>query len=66
EKELHQEQPLDLAQRNLNPSAHQEASTKPRRRRVVVVRDSLLRGTEAVICRPDKMNREVCWSQDSG
>ncbi|XP_073171140.1 uncharacterized protein [Lepidochelys kempii] len=31
-----------------------------RRRRVVVVGDSLLRGTESSICRPDQENREVC------
>uniref|UniRef100_A0A493TS73 Uncharacterized protein n=1 Tax=Anas platyrhynchos platyrhynchos TaxID=8840 RepID=A0A493TS73_ANAPP len=29
-------------------------------RRVLVIRDSLLRGTEAPICRPDNLSREVC------
>ena len=33
---------------------------KPQKRRVVVVGDSLLRGTETVICRSDKLSREVC------
>ena len=34
---------------------------KPQKRRVVVVvGDSLLRGTETVICRSDKMSRELC------
>ena len=27
----------------------------------MVIGDSLLRGTEATICKPDKMNREVCY-----
>ncbi|XP_074975977.1 uncharacterized protein LOC142069262 [Caretta caretta] len=36
-------------------------TTAPKRRRwVVVVGDSLLRGTESSICRPDRENREVC------
>uniref|UniRef100_A0A8C8RI01 C2H2-type domain-containing protein n=1 Tax=Pelusios castaneus TaxID=367368 RepID=A0A8C8RI01_9SAUR len=34
--------------------------TPRRKRRVVVVGDSLLRGMEAPICRPDKASREVC------
>ncbi|XP_075757100.1 uncharacterized protein LOC142818831 isoform X1 [Pelodiscus sinensis] len=36
------------------------ATTARRKRRVVVVGDSLLRGTEAPICRPDSSSREVC------
>ncbi|XP_053898073.1 cytosolic Fe-S cluster assembly factor NUBP1 isoform X1 [Malaclemys terrapin pileata] len=36
------------------------ATTPKRRRRVVVVGDSLLRGTESSICHPDRENREVC------
>jgi len=36
------------------------ASGRPQKRRVVVVGDSLLRGTEAIVCGPDKMSREVC------
>ncbi|CAJ0936766.1 unnamed protein product [Ranitomeya imitator] len=35
-------------------------STAKKQRRVVVVGDSLLRGTEAAICRPDITAREVC------
>ncbi|XP_069588568.1 uncharacterized protein [Ranitomeya imitator] len=35
-------------------------STAKKHRRVVVVGDSLLRGTEAAICRPDITAREVC------
>jgi len=31
-----------------------------KKRRVVVVGDSLLRGTEGPICRPDPSHREVC------
>jgi len=31
-----------------------------KKRRVVVVGDSLLRGTEAAVCRPDLTAREVC------
>ena len=35
------------------------ASTK-KKRRVIVIGDSLLRGTEGPICRPDPSHREVC------
>jgi len=35
------------------------ASAK-KKRRVIVIGDSLLRGTEGLICRPDPSNREVC------
>ncbi|XP_060129222.1 uncharacterized protein LOC132591937 [Zootoca vivipara] len=44
----------------LEGTAHGRIPTKPMKRRVVVIGDSLLRGTEAVICGPDKMSREVC------
>lgn len=36
------------------------SSQMRRKRRVVVIGDSLLRGTEAAICRPDQQVREVC------
>ncbi|KAF7240111.1 HAUS augmin-like complex subunit 7 [Varanus komodoensis] len=35
-------------------------STRKVRQRVIVVGDSLLRGTEAVVCRPNLETREVC------
>ncbi|KAM9663018.1 uncharacterized protein ACIBXB_016421 [Morphnus guianensis] len=35
-------------------------SSEKRKRRVIVVGDSLLRGTEGPICRPDPSHREVC------
>jgi len=35
------------------------ASAK-KKRRVIVIGDSLLRGTEGLICRPDPSHREVC------
>uniref|UniRef100_A0A8D0KK09 SGNH hydrolase-type esterase domain-containing protein n=1 Tax=Salvator merianae TaxID=96440 RepID=A0A8D0KK09_SALMN len=36
------------------------SGTVKKNRRVVVVGDSLLRGTEAAVCRPDRNSREVC------
>uniref|UniRef100_A0A8C3HUE0 SGNH hydrolase-type esterase domain-containing protein n=1 Tax=Chrysemys picta bellii TaxID=8478 RepID=A0A8C3HUE0_CHRPI len=36
------------------------ATAPKRRRRMVVVGDSLLRGTESSICHPNRENREVC------
>ena len=40
-----------------------------KKRRVIVIGDSLLRGTEGLICRPDPSHREVCclpgaWVRD--
>ena len=56
----------EVEEKQVQPSVHPRVSSdsgilaNPQRRRVVVVGDSLLRGTETVICRPDKMSREVC------
>uniref|UniRef100_A0A670I570 SGNH hydrolase-type esterase domain-containing protein n=1 Tax=Podarcis muralis TaxID=64176 RepID=A0A670I570_PODMU len=55
-----QRQSSGNVQATLEPTAHRRTPTRPKRRRVVVIGDSLLRGTEAVICGPDKMSREVC------
>uniref|UniRef100_A0A8D2L091 SGNH hydrolase-type esterase domain-containing protein n=1 Tax=Varanus komodoensis TaxID=61221 RepID=A0A8D2L091_VARKO len=40
--------------------ARPPTSTRKVRQRVIVVGDSLLRGTEAVVCRPNLKTREVC------
>lgn len=42
-----------------SPPCLRTSSTK-KKRRVIVVGDSLLRGTEGPICRPDPSHREVC------
>ncbi|XP_050821628.1 uncharacterized protein LOC127057046 [Gopherus flavomarginatus] len=42
------------------PKAGRSAVTTDKKRRVVVVGDSLLRGTETPICCPDRSSREVC------
>uniref|UniRef100_A0A670JHM6 SGNH hydrolase-type esterase domain-containing protein n=1 Tax=Podarcis muralis TaxID=64176 RepID=A0A670JHM6_PODMU len=55
-----QSQSSGNVQATLERTAHGRTPTKPKRRCVVVIGDSLLRGTEAVICGPDKMSREVC------
>ncbi|KFP06528.1 hypothetical protein N300_02212, partial [Calypte anna] len=46
----------------VHPLSSRRIKTSPtkKRRRVVVVGDSLLRGTEGPICRPDPSHREVC------
>ncbi|KAM7138764.1 uncharacterized protein RBU57_016504 [Macrochelys suwanniensis] len=62
---------LDTGEKESPPTAEEEkprtpkagksaATTANRKRRVVVVGDPLLRGTEAPICRPDISSREVC------
>uniref|UniRef100_A0A8D2LR26 SGNH hydrolase-type esterase domain-containing protein n=1 Tax=Varanus komodoensis TaxID=61221 RepID=A0A8D2LR26_VARKO len=40
--------------------ARPPTTTRKTRRRVIVVGDSLLRGTEAAVCRPNLETREVC------
>jgi len=45
-------------QEETTPAAHSGYCTK--RPRVLVVGDSLLRGTEVPICQPDREAREVC------
>ncbi|KFP04718.1 hypothetical protein N300_13098, partial [Calypte anna] len=53
----------DLSRRSpVHPLSSSLIKTSPtkKRRRVVVVGDSLLRGTEGPICRPDPSHREVC------
>ena len=37
-----------------------KTSSSKKERRVIVVGDSLLRGTEGLICQPDPTRREVC------
>ena len=46
------------SQGETTPAAH--TKSHKRKQRVLVVGDSLLRGTEAPICRPDIQSREAC------
>ena len=47
-------------QRARQSTPHAETVSARKDRRVVVVGDSLLRGTEGPICRPDPSRRKVC------
>jgi len=50
-----------------SPSCLETASVKKKKeRKVVVVGDLLLRGTEGLICRLDLSHREVCCLPGSG
>lgn len=51
--------PMRLPQVKRSPRSLKTASTR-KDRRVIVVGDSLLQGTEGPICRPDPTRREVC------
>jgi len=48
------------AQRSEGPPSHITTSSTRRKRRITVVGDSQLRGTEGPICRADPPLREVC------
>lgn len=51
--------PVRLPQAKRSPPTLKTASTR-KDRRVIVIGDSLLQGTEGPICRPDPTRREVC------
>ncbi|XP_068782230.1 uncharacterized protein [Struthio camelus] len=58
---LQAEEELGMAPREATGLADPVPCRNPRKkRRVIVVGDSLLQGTEAPICRPDLLSREVC------
>ncbi|KFP01907.1 hypothetical protein N300_09057, partial [Calypte anna] len=63
ENQAEDRQEEDLSERSpARPPSTRRVTTSAtkKKRRVTVVRDSLLRGTEGPICRPDLSHREVC------
>ncbi|XP_073435803.1 uncharacterized protein [Dendrobates tinctorius] len=63
DEEIHQDKTLPTNSnlvRLQSPPGWRKKNVVKKKRRVVVMGDSLLRGTEAAICRPDITSREMC------